>query len=541
MPVTKKSLYIILLAAIIAGSFLAGSWHSRREGSRGNTQGERRVLYYVDPMNPAHTSDKPGLAPCGMQMEPVFADDKAGKVPASLPRGTVRISPEKQQLIGVKVARVEKSSGTHALRILGRVVPDENRLYRLNASTELWVRKVYPPTTGSVVKKDELLLSFYTTNFFSAAQGYMYALNTWDRQRAAKMDSPAQTEVVKYQIRQAIENLQNLGVSDTQIAEMERTRKVSDLVDVRSPATGFVLERNVTLGEWVRPGSDMYRIADLRQVWILADLFENEAHYFRPGAMVRVSLPHQRKSFHARVSDVLPLFDPATRTMKVRLETENPGYVLRPDMFVDVEVPIRFPPAIAVPADAVLDSGLRKTVFVDLGNGFFEPRQVETGWRMGDRVEVVRGLTPGERIVVSGNFLIDSESRMKMAAAGIFGSLSKDPVCGMDVDESRARAAGRMSEHRGKTYYFCMDECKKMFDNDPAHYAEKGTGAGRPVAASGAGEGNLEKDPVCGMYVVPAVAAKAGRVSGYRGKTYYFCADVCKDHFVKTPGRYVKE
>ena len=180
-------------------------------------------------------------------------------------------------------------------------------------------------------------------------------------------------------------------------------------------------------------------MADLSRVWILADLFENESQYIKPGARVQVTLPHQRKTFQATVSKILPQFDAASRTLKVRLETDNPGFVLRPDMFVDVELPISLPPAISVPADAVLDSGLRKTVFVDRGNGFFEPEKVETGWRIGDRVEIVKGLQPGERIVVSGNFLIDSESRLELAAAGMYGTLSKDPVCGMEADEKRQR------------------------------------------------------------------------------------------------------
>ncbi len=173
------------------------------------------------------------------------------------------------------------------------------------------------------------------------------------------------------------------------------------------------------------------------------DLFENETQFVHPDLKVKVNLPQQGKSFYAPVSQVLPQFDPATRTMKVRLEADNPDYLLRPEMFVDVEFPVNLPAAVSVPVDAILDSGLKKTVFVDRGQGLFEPRQVETGWRLGDRVEILQGLSPGERIVVSGNFLIDSESRMKLAAAGMHRNVAKDPVHGMNVDESKppARAA----------------------------------------------------------------------------------------------------
>jgi YHS domain-containing protein len=142
-------------------------------------------------------------------------------------------------------------------------------------------------------------------------------------------------------------------------------------------------------------------------------------------------------------------------------------------MFVDVELPISLPPAIAVPADAILDSGLKKTVFVDRGNGLFEPREVETGWQLGNRIEIVKGLTPGEKIVLSGNFLIDSESRMELAAAGMYGTLSKDPVCGADVSISKAEKAGRKGIYQGKTYYFSSDECKQQFDKNPDRFIKK--------------------------------------------------------------------
>jgi YHS domain-containing protein len=139
-------------------------------------------------------------------------------------------------------------------------------------------------------------------------------------------------------------------------------------------------------------------------------------------------------------------------------------------MFVDLELPIQLPSAIAIPADAILDSGLKKTVFVDHGNGVFEPREVETGWRMGDRVEIVNGLKPGERIVISGNFLIDSESRLELASSGMQGTLSKDPVCGVEVSLKKAEKAGLKTSHGGKTYYFDSDECKQQFDKNPQQY-----------------------------------------------------------------------
>jgi Cu(I)/Ag(I) efflux system membrane fusion protein len=174
------------------------------------------------------------------------------------------------------------------------------------------------------------------------------------------------------------------------------------------------------------------------------------------------------------VSDIPPRYDAASRTLKVRLELENPGAVLRPDMLVDVDLAVERPAALAVPADALVDAGVRRTVFVERGEGAFEPRDVEVGWRHGDRVEIVRGLEAGERIVVSGTFLVDSESRIRAAAEGVHGAAAKDPVCGMSVDEGKARAAGHALEHDGKTFFFCSDGCHAAFKASPGKFAAAG-------------------------------------------------------------------
>jgi YHS domain-containing protein len=183
------------------------------------------------------------------------------------------------------------------------------------------------------------------------------------------------------------------------------------------------------------------------------------------------------------VSNIIPQFDPVSRTLKVRLDVDNSNLVLKPDMFVDVEFPVSHPPAVTAPIDAIIDSGLRNTVFVDLGNGFFEPRKVETGWRAGDRIEITSGLSPGERIVVSGGFLIDSESRMKAASSGI-DLLSTDPICGYSVNKNQARAGGRTSAYRGKTYYFASDKYKEEFEKDPEKALASPPGTQGPAPAA---------------------------------------------------------
>ena len=309
---------------------------------------------------------------------------------------------------------------------------------------------------------------------------------------------------------------------------------------------------------------------------MFADLFESDAQYVRAGTAALLSFPfRQGVPIRARISNVLPQLDPTTRTLKVRLDIDNRDMTLRPDMFVDVEIAATLPEAVTVPSDAVVDSGLRKLVFVDRGSGYFEPRRVETGWRSDDRVEIVKGLMPGERIVVSGNFLLDSESRMKAAALGIV-TAETDPVCGMDVDQARAKAAGRTAVLRGTSYSFCSDSCKKRFDANPERFVPGPSASRRrrPSPRAGrrrtppAGEGRravegedrateyvreaerelnttseaaggrtiFATDPVCGAEV-ETTAPDAIRAD-YAGTSYYFVSPECKEAFDKEPARY---
>jgi len=467
----KKTLQVITAILLISVSFAAGYLFNR--SSSGKSGADRKILYYVDPMNPGFKSDKPGIAPCGMPMEPVYAEGSGGspESPAA-GGGAVRITPARQQEIGVRVAQVEKKATTHTIRLVGRVTPDEARTYRITAATDTWVRKVFPPTTGSLVRKDDPLMAYFTTGFLSAANAYLFALDTQDRHMQTADVSQPQAQNIDFQMRQALGNLINMGVSESQVREMAKTRKAPQFIEVRSPSDGFILVRGVTPGQFVTAGTEIFRLANLDKVWILAEIFENEGQFIKPGTRVKVTHPQMNKTFDAKVSNILPQFDPQTRTLKFRLEADNAGYILRPDMFVDVELPVNLPAAMTAPTDAIIDTGTRKTVYVDRGDGYFEPRRVEIGWRLGKVAEITGGLMPGEKIVVSGNFLIDSESRMRAAAQGIFGSPTKDPVCGMFVDEDKTAAAGMTSTYQGRTYFFCKEECKTDFDKNPKKYVD---------------------------------------------------------------------
>jgi Cu(I)/Ag(I) efflux system membrane fusion protein len=291
------------------------------------------------------------------------------------------------------------------------------------------------------------------------------------------------------------DRLRNLGMSDVQLKQIAKSGQLPESIDIVAPADGFILARSVSPGLHFERAMEFYRIADLSKVWIVAQMFENEAQDVRPGAVARVSLPGKQKAITARVTDILPQVDPNTRTLELRLEADNPGFALRPEMFVDVELAVRAPVGLTIPVDAVVDFGLKKRVFVDQGNGAFSPREIETGWQSGDRVQVVKGLAEGERVVAEGTFLLDSESKLRAAASGAGmpesqpdregaaevssghapteaapTALVHDPKCGMELDPAKALAKGNSYSYRGATYYFCSRECRDEFERDPGRF-----------------------------------------------------------------------
>ena len=544
----RKPLYLVLFLILLIISFIGGI-RVNQFGASHNTPdtGTRRILHYVDPMNPANTSEEPGIAPCGMPMEPVYADDdiSGSKAPSVL--GTVKINQLKQQSIGVQTGEVVKTAETSQFRALGRIVPDENRVYALIAGTDGWMGEVHGSTTGSMVAKDQLMakIKIYNYDFYTWQQRYLTELGNSGRRRVflsttsgaseqlqkiisaekkagallpdvgGPIALPSDTSPKKMKnmaaegdtglpfIREddilyaskARQELLAYGVGESQLAQLAKTGTYETSIELRSPADGLVLARNVTPRQKISRGTECFRVADLSKVWIEADIYDTETKYIQPGTMARISLPKQKHSLAARVTEILPRFNATSRTLKVRLEMDNPENILRPDMFVDVEFMVNLPEAVVVPIAAVIDSGKNKTVYVVQGEGIFEPRMVQTGWQFNDRVEIVEGLQPGEKIVISGNFLIDSESRMKLAAARLMTDVekprqgpanehigtaslpstassknqpsdqatAKDPVCGMTVDPETAKAAGLTVVTQGKTFYFCSQECVDEF------------------------------------------------------------------------------
>jgi RND family efflux transporter MFP subunit len=385
------------LLLIVAVAFAAGYFiHGTRPAE------SRHVLYYVDPMHPSYRSDKPGIAPdCGMPLVPVYEGQSLADR-LQLAPNTLFVDGRAQKLTGVRVETVTKNSGMQMIRTTGRVEPDENRLYRLTAATEGWVRTLGNNAAGTMVKKGELLGTFFSFELRGVERGYLSSL------QVGQQDVVQQTN-----LRISEDQLRSLGMSDEQIKELAKTHEYVSDIKIISPVDGIVISRNLSLQQRFQPQAEFYRIADLRKIWIIANVDNNQAAALTPGTIASIKVAGLNKTFHAVVSNSVALFDPATRTLQVRLEADNPGLVLRPDMYVDVEFKASPPGNISVPAEAVIDTGDRKVVYVETGTDLFQPRQVEVGESYNGRVVIIRGLHAGDRVVTSGTFLIDSESRMR--------------------------------------------------------------------------------------------------------------------------------
>ena len=406
----KKFLIVLLFTSVLVLGFGLGKLHFPDRGATAHS-----VLYYVDPMHPSYRSNKPGKAPdCGMALVPVYSDDaaKAAVQTSGSSNGDLHIDPAAQQLCGIRLAKVEKSSGQNTLRVFGKVAVDETRVYRINLGTDGYVKETHDDAVGNIVKKNQHLGSVYSPDFLAVTGGYLSA-NERTPGTGAK-DAAMNQNTASAQAR--ADRLRNLGMSDVQIDEVAATKRIPEDIYLVSPVDGFILSRNLSPGLRFERQTDLYTIGDLSHIWIIAQIFGSDANSFKPGTTVRVTLPDTNESFKAKVSNVLPEVDPVSHTMKLRLEADNPGYKLRPEMFVNVELPVSLPAGLSVPADAVVDSGQTKRVFVQTSEGNFVPREVQTGWRIQDRVQIISGLKEGDTIASAGTFLIDSESRLQLAA-----------------------------------------------------------------------------------------------------------------------------
>jgi RND family efflux transporter MFP subunit len=371
----------------------------------------RRILYYQDPMHPSYRSDRPGIAPdCNMQLIPVYAGDSARIADrAKVPPG-IRVSDEQAAAIGLQTEAAREEVASGEVRTVGRVEAQESRLYVVTAGVDGWIRRIHGGESGSLVAKGQPLASYYSRDASSPQQAYLYALDA--EKRLQSTATPAQKDLADRQLVQARYDLEFLGLTASQIADLVKSREERPDVTVGAPVSGFVLARNVSEGTRFNRGDVLWKIGDIESVWITADIFPEDLRSLSGVRTATVILPGGSE-LHATVDSSLPGFDNAGRVAKLRLTAKNSNHRLLPGMTVTVTLPTSPVEGVFVPVDAVIESGIRPRVFVRRSDGSFEARAVTTGWQGGGRQQILSGLQSGEEVVTDGAFLIDSESKLR--------------------------------------------------------------------------------------------------------------------------------
>lgn len=413
----KKKLAVIL--ALLAAAALAwygyGRWYGVPTHQHSGAPAEgKQILYYHCPMHPDYHSDKPGQCPiCGMNLEPVYAPEK--KMEEHGPGA--QISPQQQQLYGVSVGEARVETVSETVRAVGVVQPDETRILRVHPKTDGWIEEVYADFTGRLVRRDQPLVSVYSPELLATQQEYLLALRARNILNASTV--PGARTGGDSLVESARRRLELWDFSESEIQQIASSRQPRRAVTLLSPGTGYVLARNAYPRQRITPETELYVVADLSRVWVMAEVFESDAASLRVGQRAAVSLDARpSRRWPARVAYIQPAVDPMTRTVKVRLELDNPELELKPDMYVNVELQTGGASGVFVPSDAVLDTGLAKRVFLAHPDGHFEPREVETGLEANGKVQILKGLSAGDRIAVSGVFLVDSETQLRRGAAG---------------------------------------------------------------------------------------------------------------------------
>ncbi len=407
----------------------------------------KKVLYWVDPMVPGYKSDKPGKSPfMDMDLVPVYEETAAGASPGVEGYSTIKLSQERQQAIGVRLGRAEARDMTKTIRAVGRVTFDETLNRQIHTKFEGYIERLYVDYTGKPVRKGQPLLSIYSPDLLATEQEYLLAVRARQQFQASPNADVARGGVDLYE--SARQRLLLWDISPAQIAELERTGKPEKALTLYSPVDGFVVSKNAVQGARVMPADTLFEIAGIRRVWVLADVYESEAPFVTVGQTARMGLSYlPGRVWTGKVAFIAPVLDEKTRTVKVRLDFDNPDGALKPEMYADVSLERPLGRVVTVPEGAVLSTGTRALVFVAKGEGRFEPREVRPGAKVDGYYEIREGIRPGEEVVTQANFLIDSESRLKAALGGMTAPSGHEHGGTPAAPEKSAQP----TEHRGQS------------------------------------------------------------------------------------------
>ncbi len=364
----------------------------------------KKKTMYRSTMNPKEISDRPGKDSMGMEMVPFEVEEVAPSQVSG--RAAVKISAERQQLIGVRTDTARIQPIHRLVKAVGRIDYAEPNISLVTLKFDGWIEKLIVNSTGRLVGRGEPLLEIYSPDLVAVQQEYLLALKAKDLPGSAGLSV----------LNSAREKLRLWDITDAQVENLERTGQIKRTLMIYAPISGFVIEKNVLAGQKIMAGENLFKIADLSRVWVIGDIYEYELPFIKKGqdaTILLASFPGE--TFTGKITYIYPYLNAETRTNSVRIEVGNPGFKLKPAMYANLEVHVDYGARLAVPADAVLDAGAHNFAFVDKGDGYLEPREVKLGVKGENLYEVLAGISEGERVVTSANFLVDSESSLKAA------------------------------------------------------------------------------------------------------------------------------
>jgi len=421
MAINKKiaiPLVVIILAAAAGGGWFL--WNKKQPEKATDQKAAQGKQLYTCSMHPFIIKDKPGTCPiCGMELikkiDNALADGGA-QTPEQkkLAEMLGHVSMSANQRIMANVATVEAKSGSlnKEINAVGIVQFDQSRQAKVTAWIAGRIDKLNIDTVGAYVAKDKPVAEIYSPDLLATQQEYLLAVKS--RAQLKNSPIPSISQNGDGLVASAKQRLMLYGVKESQIAELEKAGKPTIRLPIYTPLSGIVIEKMVQQGQYVNVGEVLFNIADLSKVWVEIDVFENEVPYVRVGQQVEIrSAIEHGESFKGRISFIYPFHDPKTHTVKARVEMPNPGHRLKPDMFVNAIIRVPLVKGIIVPVTAVIDTGKRQVVWVEMASGMFEPRDVQVGERIEEKVQILSGLKAGDKVAVSGSYLIDSESQLK--------------------------------------------------------------------------------------------------------------------------------
>jgi len=438
IPLTILTLAIVVASWLYKGGKLTkdGGWFKKDGHAK---QEQSATPLYTCPMHPFIIRDKPGTCPiCGMELIKKLNDAQTSSTTTQTPEqkkqadmlGHVSLSPTQRVMANVATVEAREQVLNKEINAVGIVQYDQSRQAKVTAWIAGRIDKLNVSTVGSYVGRNRPVAEVYSPDLLATQQEYLLAVKS--REQLKNSPIPSISQNGDGLVQSAKQRLMLYGVKESQIADLEKAGKPNIRLPIYTPLSGVVIEKMVQQGQYVNTGDVLFNIADLSSVWVEIEVYENEFPNIRIGQRVEIqSQSFPGKPFAGRIAFIYPFLDPKTRTVKARVEMANPGMRLKPDMFVKAVIKMPLAKAVVVPVTAVMDTGKRQVIWVESSPGMFEPRDVQVGQRTDDQVQVLSGLRPGDKVAVSGAYLIDSESQLKGGGGG------HENMPGMKMDETK--------------------------------------------------------------------------------------------------------